>query len=42
MRAQGAPKEKLPLALLVLGVLADHAQDTLALDHLALVANRFY
>jgi hypothetical protein len=33
---------ELTLALLVLGVLADDANDTLAMDHLALVADRFY
>jgi hypothetical protein len=32
----------LALALLVLGVLANHANDPLAVDDLALVANRFY
>jgi len=32
----------LALALLVLGVFADDADDTLAMDDLALVADRFY
>jgi hypothetical protein len=32
----------LALALLVLRVLTDHANDPLAVDHLALVANWFY
>jgi hypothetical protein len=33
---------RLTLALLVLGVFADDADDTLAMDDLALVADRFY
>jgi hypothetical protein len=33
---------RLALALLVLRVLTDHANDPLAVDHLALVANWFY
>ena len=32
----------LSLTLLVLGVLADHANDTTAVDHFALIANLLY
>jgi len=35
-------QSKLALALLVLGVLADDANDTLAMNDLALVADRLY
>ena len=41
-RAQGSGPRDLALALLVLGVFADDADDTLAMDNLALVADRFY
>jgi hypothetical protein len=45
MRAMRAPQfsfEKLSLALLVLGVDANHAHHAAPVDHLALVANLFY
>ena len=32
----------LALALFVLGILANHANDPLAMDHLALITNWFY
>jgi hypothetical protein len=36
-----AAAERLSLALLVLGVLANHAQNPFAPDHLALLADQF-
>jgi hypothetical protein len=38
----GRDCRELTLALLVLGVFADDADDTLAMNDLALVADRFY
>jgi hypothetical protein len=44
IRAQGLipVPSPLPLTLLVLGILADDANDTTTMDHLALVADRLY